>query len=47
MAGGNLATNGSRFTFSLFRSCPYFEYMKNYRNRYGSDTYGAPERTWL
>jgi len=28
-------TNGSHFTFSLLRSCPYFEYMKNYRNGYG------------
>ena len=30
--------DGSRFTFSLLRSCPYSEYVKNYRNGYGSDT---------
>ena len=28
---------GVKDTFSLLRSCPYFEYMKNYRNGYGSD----------
>jgi len=35
MASLSLKLTTAHNTFSFLKSCPYFEYMKNYRNGYG------------